>query len=773
MAQIPDYTALGPTPIPTPSYRRELIDQSGAILARGGEALGQGLEQVGNEQYAQQQQQLNLKAQNDVLDHRLAVENAAQTMRQQIASGAVPYAQARDQFDAQVQKIPAPTYDGLNPKVAALLQRQTTRAIAQAQFGIDNAVEAARKDDFKTQFAAGLDKLGKLAGMPDADIDDINAHAETFRPLGRAAGLPDAYISEAIQNFKDRNWLNNATQVAMESKDSMPDLKQLEHDLTASDGFYAGKLDTDKRNMVLRTVINDRLILQNRIEHEQDKREAKAQATLGRIDEQISSGIPATPGMWDQWESLTKGTSFEGEFKQRLADESQVQSVLREPIDQQMKYVQERQQQLETQGGTLRDRANLIRLQTAVNQNVNLMQKAPLLFAANRNGTDVAGLDFQGLTSDEGRQQFQSQIADRMSTLKALRTQYGPSITPSVLLPQEAGMLTQQLEESTPQDRAKLLVSLRGAMGDDQAYQNAMRQIAPHSPVTAIAGAMVGANAPASTPIWFSPDYAPKLSDVDHVLRGEALLNPASAGKAAAAEQEAGKGALKIFPMPNEASLRADFAAAAHDIFRDRPELGQTYYSVFKDAYASLLAEQGNFSGVGHYQLSDRALDIALGKRVQFNGQWVSVPAGMDPSDFQGFVRNAVASTAHALALPATWENRIRGYGLREVGGLGSGQYMLTNGNMVITTPDGSRPFTVDLRDQYLAARGAHRGTPDYHLQGKAQPDLSMSGFNKAAFPPEITGAEPRAGEVVLNPAPAQPTPNPLAVQGGPPELAR
>lgn len=49
MATIPDFTALGPTPQPQPSYRRVFVDQSGEILAHGAEQVGRSLEQIGNE----------------------------------------------------------------------------------------------------------------------------------------------------------------------------------------------------------------------------------------------------------------------------------------------------------------------------------------------------------------------------------------------------------------------------------------------------------------------------------------------------------------------------------------------------------------------------------------------------------------------------------------------------------------------------------------------------------------------------------------------------
>lgn len=719
MPQIPDWTAVG-TATPTPSYRRVIPDQSGEIAAHGADTLGQAIEDVSNDQYAQGQKLLAAKGENGVLDHRLAVQNAAESMRQQIATGDVPYAQARAKFDEQVQQIPAPQFDGLNPVVADSLQRETQRSVAAAQFGIDGAVVSAQKDDFKAQFGAGLDKLGKLAGMPDANIDDINTQAEVFRPLGRSAGLPEAYIDKTLQNFKDANWFNQATQRSMESKESLPALSDLQHDLTDQDGFYAGKLDTDKRNILLRGVTNDQIVLQNRMEHEQDKREVKAQGALRQIDEQISSGIPATSNMWSQWESVTKGTSAEPEFQQSMKDEDTVQQVLRAPIDQQMKYVQDKASDLQQNGGSMRDRANLMRLQTAVNQNVNLLEKAPLLYSANRNGTEVAPLDLTSMNTPDGKQAVTAAISDRMATLETMRKQYGPAVNIQPLLPQEASMLSTQLQQDTPGQRAQLLTTMRGSFNNDDAYQAVMRQIAPRSPVTAIAGQMIGSSAPASTPVWFDNQFAPQTPDVEKVLRGEALLNPAAGGKEAAEAQEGGKGTMKGgMPLPPDndtreygEGLRSIFGKAAIGLFAGRPQLADAYFSVFKSADAALRADAGDMKGLANHTVEQQALKIALGNQVDFNGSTLSVPAGMDPTRFTGLARNAVADAAAAMKAPPDWQDRIRGYQLREVGGLGSGRYELTNGNVPIMRPDRRGPFTIDLRNQYLpGTSGAQTGT--------------------------------------------------------------
>lgn len=729
MAEIPDFTALGQRPQPTPAYRRPLVDQSGQIMAHGLEEAGASLQETGEQVYARTVNLARAQASNALLDHEISVKNTVDQIQQQVQAGKLPWDQAPQVYDDLTSKLETPNIAHLDPIGQQNLERGMKRNVLGGAMAVRQVAINGQKQAFTDQFIAAQDKLGKLAGMPGADVAGINSQLDAYRPMALAAGIPAPEVDRQIQEFKDQNWFNQATQRAITAKDSPQALRELQHDLSDADGFYVGKLGTAKRDELMRTVTNDQLILQNRAQHEADKREALAARTIGQIDEQISTGIPATPQMWQQWGTITKGTTFEQDFKQRLGDEAEVQKVLREPLDQQLAYVQGRQQQLEQQGGTLRDRANLMRLQTAVNQNVNLLQKAPLLFNATRNGTEVAPLNLQALSSGDpqDRAAFQQQIGDRMATLKAMRTQYGPTVAPLPLLPQEAKALADQFQNATPTQRVQQLVSLRGAMGDDAAFQSAMVQIAPHSPVTSIVGSMVGSSAPSATPTWWNPTYAPQLLDAERILRGEQLLNPASGGKAAQLQQESGKGAtLKGgMPMPpdsdsvqNGPGLRSVFGKAAGDMFRDRPQLADAYYAVFKDAYAALLAEQGDMRGLPNHDIAQKALQIALGNRARFQGGTFSVPAGMDPSNFESNVRDAVQATAEQLKAPSDWQDRINGYGLKEIGGLGSGRYLLVNGNTPLVRPDGKGLFTIDLRDQFLGARGLHRGTPDFKNGG-------------------------------------------------------
>ncbi|KAK6697403.1 hypothetical protein SNK04_014155 [Fusarium graminearum] len=65
---------------------------------------------------------------------------------------------------------------------------------------VQRAVQTAQRADLRNQVTAGLDKLGKIAGMPGADIDAVNLRAdELVGGLGRSSGLDDAASAAGLQ----------------------------------------------------------------------------------------------------------------------------------------------------------------------------------------------------------------------------------------------------------------------------------------------------------------------------------------------------------------------------------------------------------------------------------------------------------------------------------------------------------------------------------------------------------------------------------------------
>ena len=248
IAPLPDYTALDENTVP--------VDRQQVVEDNSGQILGQGIERAANTLSDFQQNLARAKAANALDDHELTVKNVSTSITEQVQSGALPYDQAAAEYAKQTAAIPAPQIPGLDPIAQQHLQSGMKHNVMAQQFAINGVVRQAQKNDYLDQFQQALDTKGKHAGQPGADIDAINKSIDSFVPQALNAGIPKVKVNEAIQNFKDKNWMNNATQAAIQAKDNLPALKQLQYDLTDPNGFYAGKLDTDKRNVVLNKAVD-------------------------------------------------------------------------------------------------------------------------------------------------------------------------------------------------------------------------------------------------------------------------------------------------------------------------------------------------------------------------------------------------------------------------------------------------------------------------------------------------------------------------------------
>lgn len=678
---------------------KEFSDATGRALQNLGNTGMQSAATLMHEQRQEDEALARAKAGNALLDHEIKVKTLASDIEQRLADGSLHYSAAGEAYKTAYQLIDQPKVDKLDPAMTENFDKGLKRAEFTGFSAVQQASEKAKRADFKGQTDLALDKLGKIAGMPGGDIEKINTQADSLDSLGRMAY--GAQWEKAKQDFKDRNWTNHATQRAMESKDSLPAIDQLEHDLTASDGFYAGKLDTDKRNGVLRSVINDRLRIENRMQHNADRMEAKAEKTIGDIDRQIASGVPATADMWATWADKVKGTSFEGDFKQRIGDEAEVQNVLRLPIDQQTSFVQQKTAELLNGGGSVRDKANLDRLKTAVDANVKQLQESPLLFNQNRTGQPVAPLDIAMLAQPGGGDKVQEVLRDRVASITALQKQYGPQVQMRPLLPQEAQFLTRSLEQSSPKQQTELFGAMRLGFGDDAAFSAAMQQIAPDSPVKALAGMLMAKQRKTTLEKnWIADDVIATGGDVGAImLEGESMLNKTKG-------QKAEDGKSKGFPLPPEKEFRDQFSSFAGKVFAGRPGAYEVAIQAVRAYYTGKAAQDGDVSGQIDGGRMKQAITATLGDVVNYNGNGeVLAPWGMDKGTFKDKVRESFTAEIKARGMPDSTRDQLPALGLKNIG---DGSYYVIQGRNFLYDRKG-QPVTINITSPVSTAQQAKK----------------------------------------------------------------
>lgn len=136
------------------------------------------------------------KAANAQLDYELQVGDVQRKLEDDVATGTVPYTEASSRYQEAVGKIEKPAVAGLTPDLQLAYDRGLQRTAVAGQLGVDRVARTAKRADFRSQFDAALDKLGKIAGMPGADIAAVNQRAAAFAPLAKQAGLPDSAVGK-------------------------------------------------------------------------------------------------------------------------------------------------------------------------------------------------------------------------------------------------------------------------------------------------------------------------------------------------------------------------------------------------------------------------------------------------------------------------------------------------------------------------------------------------------------------------------------------------
>ena len=281
---------------------------------------------------------------------------------------------------------------------------------------------------------------------------------------------------------------------------------------------------------------------------------------------------------------------------------------------------------------------------------------------------------------------FAAELAKRQGVASTMQSTYG---TPYSLLSQaEASTLHKGFDGMTTQQRIGYLDTIRKSVSDPAAYRSIMGQIAPDSPVTAMAGVILQKQDPMVQSHMFSADSVYKPQDVAGVmLEGEALINPSKAAKG-----EDGKG--KAFPMPKEQDIRDQFNNTVGKAFANDPRGADFAYQAVKAYYAGKAARIGDVSGATNSGVLKEAIDAVIGG-VSDGGTGkdeVVRPWGMSEGKFKDSVKR---SFDQAIAQNGYTGNAadLRHYSLQSAG---DGKYLLNNGGGTMFGVD-KKPIILDL----------------------------------------------------------------------------
>lgn len=288
------------------------------------------------------------------------------------------------------------------------------------------------------------------------------------------------------------------------------------------------------------------------------------------------------------------------------------------------------------------------------------------------------------------------QLNQRTSQAQSMQQSYGTPL--KIFSKSEASALAVQMDALPAPQKMALMGSLVAGIPDPRAYQAALQQIRPDSPVTAMAGNLlqIGQQAQVKTGGFLGMGKSDLAIDPARVaanmVEGDNILNPTRA-------EQGQNGQGKPFPMApdgtaTEPGLRYQFNSFVGDIFKNQPQAADFNYQAFRALYAKNASDAGNYTGVLDNRIATKSLQQLYGTESvdQSNGSKAMPPWGMAPSDFMD--AKTQSFTALKAQKPGLANMQASDVSLQNTPNMG--QYVMMAGNTPIVDGTG-RPIIMDL----------------------------------------------------------------------------
>jgi len=322
--------------VPAGAFRStEGLQQLSSTLLQASASFMEADRQVKEEELRKQQNLDRAKAANAVLDHEIAVDAVSKDIEQQVSSGVLHYAEAPTLYKKRLAELGKPEMQGLDPVAAENFDKGLKRVDFKGQSGIDGLVSKEKTADFRRQTDGILDKLGKKAGLPGADMAGVSAQIDSMDEIGRQAY--GAGWDKRKQDWKDNTWDAQLNQQAMGVRDSLDGIKALQKEITQ--GAYADKLDSNRRNSIMAKLdaYQTSLIQRNeaaaaRAARQQELALKKAEAEFNTFQGLADKGTIIAPEYIDRAIAATKGTPYQAGIAAIAKQAQETGGIAAQPI---------------------------------------------------------------------------------------------------------------------------------------------------------------------------------------------------------------------------------------------------------------------------------------------------------------------------------------------------------------------------------------------------------------------------------------------------------
>ncbi|WP_272666621.1 hypothetical protein [Providencia sp. PROV069] len=288
----------------------------------------------------------------------------------------------------------------------------------------------------------------------------------------------------------------------------------------------------------------------------------------------------------------------------------------------------------------------------------------PIQFSIDRQ--QVNQLDFSSI------QNFTNSLTQRSSTVGDISKNYQTPLT--VFSAQEEAVLSQLMEKAPASQKIEYLDAIRQGLKNNESYTAALRQVSKSDTSLAVAGVIM------NKPTQLTVEYNKWSSDI--------VVSPQQAAQLIVQGSTARKSG-KDFVLPKDTELREEFADFVGDVFAGDIDGANSAYEVAKDAYAGMMAKNGNINGEYDKDIWQQAINIATGGIYDFNGRGkVMLPWGMDGDTFKKQVKSELKYHE-----PEIGNISVDIIGMQS---LGDSQYLIKRGSGYLLYKDGT-PVIIDL----------------------------------------------------------------------------
>lgn len=691
MPRIPlgDFGYAAPETVPGPRLRPGMTTDLGGLV-KAGEGLFFGGIRLAEQQRRDLKEARELKERSEAARIHTTYEVDADTISNDVLArvqrGELTGETAPQELQRALSKRKGELIEGLPKERTELLANGFISADGRALSNIARGVTLDWRQRTRANVAASLENLQREAiGGPQPAIAKAHAILDEAAP----GSFSPEEIQSAKQSFRETAWFSAYNRAIVASEGDAKALTKLEESISKS-----SDLDPDRATALLARITNEKQSIAAREEAARQRHLSRVDKAIGEQRDVILKGYPVNPAEISGIQRAAKGTELEADA-QRLGKLNTYLSKFNSATPAQMETELVRLEASMRKKGASVD-ADTIEMRDKLGQlyrnTREQLREDPMTYAQTRGLAPVSVLDFTD------PQKLVTQIRGRVDVARGMSKQYGSPMR--ILLPEEAEQVSRTLAQATPDQKRAYFSLLSQAIEDQGAYAGVMAQIAPDSPVTAVAGVIANRPSVKVKTGWFGGTReftARRVSDL--MLAGEALLNPTKADRASDGRSK--------FVMPPDKQLNAAFASAADQAFAGAPKARDAAYQSAKAVYAALSAEASDYSGEFNADRWITAITLATGGIVKYNGARVLPLYGQDEATFTDRAANAVRIASKAGRIEGPLDELLKA----PLENAGDGVYRIRRGTGYWLDRNGE-PAKIDLYTPQPGSGSSYRWKP-------------------------------------------------------------